>query len=410
MFLYEALFVYRGAFETKRLKEAQLAMMSAKLPVVQRLALTIRNDRSRLIRVLSEYLSREVSNEAEEMYTVCEVNDDDDTVIDISSKVVHVVIRANEQGEKEVRVHKQETDSHRGINFRNSKDTAYAFRILALLKYEKDNDSKCSYVATIAHTTRNKLVLWLTRLKEQVTGEVAPKKKRKRKEKTATTSKSKKTTVKKSKKKPEPVASDSDSSISSEDDDDDDNDDDDDDKKKQVATSKGGGGGGGGGGRGEGEGEGEHEGEGKDGEEAGWLVSIGERMTTSLLKTVPTPLKPELSQQQRRRRIPPVAIQQLPEATLRLQGAERVFYSGEEFLGPVPYVVPEAFTSLTFRQQPFAHLVLDRTCPAPHHVCCVIGRPDIYAAVIHALAHAEKLAEVRTLALLVPVDFHSVER
>jgi hypothetical protein len=40
--------VYRGAFETKRLKEAQLAMMSAKLPVVQRLALTIRNDRSRL--------------------------------------------------------------------------------------------------------------------------------------------------------------------------------------------------------------------------------------------------------------------------------------------------------------------------------------------------------------------------
>jgi hypothetical protein len=71
-------------------------------------------------------------------------------------------------------------------NFQNSHDLGYAFRILALLRYEEVHDCANSYRETINHTTTNKLNTWWASFTERVTGQkrkLLVKKKRKRKKK-----------------------------------------------------------------------------------------------------------------------------------------------------------------------------------------------------------------------------------
>jgi hypothetical protein len=379
-----------------------MAMLSAKLPVVQRLAATIK-DRNRLIEALSAYLA----NAAEEgQYTVQSVAADE--MIHVSDKVVHVVVTENaEKKTKGVTVHQKEMEED-SPNFKNSKDRGYALRVLALLRFEENQKSVCSYRTRIAKTTLHKLREWVVTFKERVTGVKRKRAVRKKKDKN---DKKEEKKAKKGKKAGKGQAGEEEEEEEEAEEDEEDEDcgesgQEDADQKPNVPDQK------------ASSNAGAEQGGGDSGAMTrAWVDDgggkFGELMERCKITKLEVPTGEHAGEAAAPAGRAALAIRDLPaegHKELEVKGAGLVFYEAEQFLGPSPYVVPEAFTSLTFRQQPIAHLVLDQGCPKPHHICCIIGRPDVYIALFHALVNAEKLADVRTLALLVPIAFHSADR
>jgi hypothetical protein len=382
----------------KDIKKAHLAMLSAKLPVVQRLARAI-EDRSLLIAAISSYLK----NPAEERkYTVVEVQEDSE--FEFADTVVHVVLSEDELGRTVVRVHPRETE--KGPNFKCSRDNEYGFRVLALLRFEKDRESAFSYRTTIGHTTTTKLNQWLQTFKERVTGQ---KRKRTRKVGASEGEEGEKPPKAKSKKDKKASAKAGEEAV---------------DEKTTAA---------------------------KKAEKEADAKAVGEKATVAKKDEVseasvkgggakaseagederaePTRLERHVASTEGDGEFDvsskgraadagggghyyyagPGIHRVVPFYGLERTEEDKVFYAKHEFV-PIPYVVPEAFISLEFRQQPIAHLVLDRGVPNPQHICCIIARPGVYVELFHALVHAKKLEEVKTVALLVPTAFSSADR
>jgi hypothetical protein len=393
--IYHCLFIIRK-LAADNVKQAHLAMLSTRLPVIQRLARFI-NDRSRLIRVLSDYLGNVTKNEAEEQkYSIVEVQAE--AAFEVTDKIVHVVRTWNDKvGKNVVRVHPGELGRP---NFQNSQDLGYAYRILALLNYEEVHDCANSYRESINHTTTNKLNTWWASFTERVTGrkrKIEVKKKRKRKKK------GQETAVEESNVEPvdeEAVEDDWEGEDGTSDEESADMEQQSTDGTATAARTA----------ANVPERLGNSDGKDKELDVGGSpginreVAQSGGEVTQSggIALIHATGFRPSLART--------VTVKCLPRTAAPLVSAEREFYVEAAFDGPVPYVIPEAFINLAFRRQPIAHLALDRTCAKPHHICCIIGLPVVYVPLFHALVHAERLAEVRTVALLVPTDFNSAER
>jgi hypothetical protein len=380
-------------------------MLSTRLPVIQRLARFI-NDRSRLIRVLSGYLAGVTNNEAEEEnYSVEEVSAE--AAFEVTDKIVHVVRSWNDKvGKNVVRVHPGELGRP---NFQNSHDLGYAFRILALLRYEEVHDCANSYRETINHTTTNKLNTWWASFTERVTGQkrkLLVKKKRKRKKKGQETGAEKEDAPEDEEAEVDAGAGEHEDGTSDEDEDVEEHSPvgnavsrttenateqsgncEEKDNKRQESANNG---------------------------QGLWSASVDTSSSCSSSRHGSTPkdggVRPNAGSIKRPSLARTVVVKCLPRTAAPLVRAEREFYANEAFDGPVPYVVAEAFINLAFRRQSIAHLALDRTCAKPHHICCIVGLAVAYVPLFHALVYSERLAEVRTVALLVPSGFNSAER